>query len=159
MSEAYTRFYSEYKNKLYSYLVSRSGDAELARDIMQESFARHFKHYGKAAVASPALLFTIARNTLVDHQRNQNRLRLFGKAADPPVVDEETSFIAREASAKLLHAMKDLPEQDREILTLAVNGVAYKEIGEICELSASNVKVRVHRARTRLRQMIASEGK
>lgn len=159
MSEAYTRFYSEYKTKLYSYLISRSGDAELSRDIMQESFTRHFKHYGQAAVASPALLFTIARNTLVDHQRNQNKLRLTGKALGPSVVDEETSFIAREASAKLLHAMQDLPDQDREILTLAVNGVEYKEISAIFELSVANVKVRVHRARTRLRQMLASEEK
>ena len=124
----YQRFYTDQKNRLFSYLLSRCGDREVARDITQESFTRHFKQYGKAqSTLIPSLLFTIARNALVDYQRNrykQNTLNL------PQVVipDEETSFIRKEERSRILRAMEILPEQDREILTLAVGGWSIRRL-------------------------------
>lgn len=157
MSERYRKFYSEYKNKLYSYLVYKSGDTEVAQDIMQESFTRHFQHYGNAVVFSPALLFTIARNALIDFQRSQGKFQRKARVASQVVADEEVSFIVREDSTRIHEAIDKLPEQDREILILAVGGVAYKEIATIFDLSVANVKVRIHRTRTRLRQMLTNE--
>jgi RNA polymerase sigma-70 factor (ECF subfamily) len=159
MTDKYTAFYQEYRNKLFSYLVYKSGNYELSRDIVQESFTRHFHHYGREAVISPALLFTIARHALVDHLRQQNKFQVVEKSIPKTSADAENSFIAREKSARVYEMMNRLPEQDREILTLAVTGVAYKEIAATFELNVANVKVRVHRARTRLRQMINDEVK
>lgn len=156
MPDRYRKFYSEYKNKLFSYLVYKSGDAEVSRDIMQESFTRHFQHYGQEAVISPSLLFTIARNALVDYQRNQGRFL----RTDQPVpheAGEEEAFIVREEVGQVREALNRLPEQDREMLNLAVGDVPYKEIAAIFDLSVANVKVRIHRARTRLRQMLNRE--
>ena len=156
---AYQQFYTDQKIRLFSYLFSRCGDREVARDITQESFTRHFKQYGKAqSTLTPSLLFTIARNALVDYQRNrykQNTLNL------PQVViqDEETTFIRKEEHSRILQAMGKLPEQDQETLTLAVGGMPYKEIAALLNLSTANVKVRVHRARKRLRQLLSSEVK
>lgn len=166
MSERFRQFYSEYKNKLFSYLMYKSGDREVALDIMQESFTRYiqrYDHVGKVGSASntvtmsPALLYTIARNALIDFQRNQGKLKRTEHFIPQAVPDEEASFIAREESARMKRAIAKLPEQDREILVLAVGGVAYKEIAEISNLSVANVKVRIHRARTRLRQMLNIE--
>lgn len=154
MSERYKKFYTEYKNKLYSYLISKSGDSEVAQDIMQESFTRHFQYYGHEAVISPTLLFTIARNALVDYQRSQSKFPRADHVVPQTAADEEVSLIAKEESARIHEAIDKLPEQDKEILTLAVGGVAYKEIAAIFELSEANVKVRVHRSRTKIRQML-----
>ena len=156
-AEKYQQFYIDYKNKLFSYLLYRSGDSEVACDIMQESFTRHFKHYGHQLVISPSLLFTIARNALVDYQRGVTR---FYRAEIPPsraVPDEESSFLDKEESSAIYEAMAELPEQDMEILTLAVGGMAYKEIAALLNLSVAAVKVRVHRARTKLRTMLNSK--
>lgn len=124
---------------------------------MQESFTRHFQHYGNAVVFSPALLFTIARNALIDFQRSQGKFQRKARVASQVVADEEVSFIVREDSTRIHEAIDKLPEQDREILILAVGGVAYKEIATIFDLSVANVKVRIHRTRTRLRQMLTNE--
>jgi len=160
MSERYRKFYSEYKNKLFSYLMYKSGDYEVAQDIMQESFTRHFQHYGKEAVMSPALLFTIARNALSDHRRSQKKFLLV-EEVQPHVEqlagNEERTFSAKRESERVYQAMDQLPRQDREILSLAVAGVAYKEIATMFELSEGNIKVRIHRTRIKLREILKNE--
>ncbi len=154
IAEKYQQFYIDHKNKLFSYLLYKSGDREIAKDIMQESFTRHFKHYGHQFVDSPSLLYAIARNALVDYQRNRTR---FYQAEIPPsesMPDEETSFIVKEENTRVKEALARLSEEDREILAFAVNGMAYKDIGAILDLSVANVKVRIHRARLKLRTLL-----
>ena len=154
MVEEYQQFYIDYKNKLFNYLLHKSGNSDIANDITQESFTRHFKHYGRQAVMSPTLLFTIARNALVDYQRSQTRLYRADIPAQNVTGDEESSFIAKEESSRIHEALQKLPEQDREILVLAIGGMAYKEIAAIFNLSVVNVKVKIHRSRTRLRRIL-----
>ena len=154
MVEKYRQFYSDYKNKLYNYLLYKSGNSDLASDITQESFTRHFKHYGQQAVASPTLLFTIARNVLVDYQRDQTRFRRADIPVQRATPDAERSSIAKEECSHIHDAIKTLPEQDREILILAVGGMAYKEISAIFDLSITNVKVKIHRSRTKIRNIL-----
>jgi RNA polymerase sigma-70 factor (ECF subfamily) len=157
MSEKYQNFYEEYKNKLFSYLIFKSGDHETSKDIMQESFTRHFQHYGHDAVLSPALLFTIARNALVDHWRQQKKFPVSEDIISQIAADQESSLVTQEATDRIHKTMSRLPELDRDILTLAVGGVAYKEIAATFGLSIANIKVRVHRSRTKLRQMMKNE--
>jgi RNA polymerase sigma-70 factor (ECF subfamily) len=158
MTDSYQQFYSAYKDRLYSYLLYKSEDAAIAEDIMQESFTRHFKHYGGQAAASPALLFTIARNALADHHRSETRRHRTMLPGQKSVVGQEESYIAREASAGIIDAVNRLPEQDREILALAVGGMPYKEIARLLDLSLASVKVRIHRSRKKLQQMLEVEG-
>ena len=124
---------------------------------MQESFTRHFKHYGRQAVKSPALLFAIARNTLVDYQRGRAKLYDTEIPKQKAALDAESSCIAKEEYLRIHEAIETLPEQDREILVLAVGGMAYKEIAAIFNMSIANVKVKIHRSRNRLRKVLNTE--
>ena len=158
MNEQYKAFYLEYKAKLFRYLVYRCGDNDVARDITQESFARYIQHYGGAATLSPALLFTIARNALIDVHRYRDRFpqaEATVASSTPPV---EEQLIVREQSARVTEALAQLSEIDREVLVLAVGGVPYKEIAGTLDISVTNVKVRVHRARMQLKKILAREG-
>jgi len=157
MSPKYKEFYDEYKNKLFSYLMFKSGDYEVSQDVMQESFTRHFQNYGNDAVISPALLFTIARNALVDHLRNQKRFVATHYVPSSTAADGEQSHIVKEKSDTVLRAMAKLSQLDREILTLAVRGVPYKEIAISCNRSEASVKVRIHRARVKLCEILVNE--
>ncbi len=156
MVEEYQQFYTDYKNKLFNYLRYKSGNSDVAQDIMQESFARHFKHYGRQAVLSPTLLFTIARNTLVDYQRRQAKFGNTEFTTQKTTPDEESAFIAKEEQSQVHDAIAMLPEQNREILILAVGGMSYKEIATIFKISIANVKVKIHRSRTKLRDILNS---
>jgi RNA polymerase sigma-70 factor (ECF subfamily) len=154
MIKKYRQFYEAYKTKLFRYLMFRCGDYEVATDIMQESFTRHYQYSTNSTDASPALLFTIARNALVDYQRHENRSNLIHDYAPQSSQDLEADIIVREECRIVAEAFNNLPREDREILAQAVSGLSYREIGNILGLSEANIKVRVHRARVKLRDII-----
>ena len=154
MINKYKQFYEVYKTKLFRYLMFRCGDYEVARDIMQESFTRHYQCSRNRTDASPAFLFTIARNALVDYQRHENKYTLLQDYATQPFQDLEADLIVHEEYQTVAEAFNKLPCEDREILGHVVSGLPYRQIGEIVGLSEANIKVRVHRARVRLRDII-----
>ena len=154
MINKYKQFYEAYKTKLFRYLMFRCGDYEIARDIMQESFTRHYQCSRNRTDASPAFLFTIARNALVDYQRHENKYPLLQDYATQPSQDLEADLIVHEEYQTVAGAFNKLPCEDREILGHVVSGLPYRQIGEILGLSEANIKVRVHRARVRLRDII-----
>ncbi|WP_163335882.1 RNA polymerase sigma factor [Desulfopila sp. IMCC35008] len=159
MKEKYHLFYSKYRDKLFSYLLYKSGDPQLAEDIMQDSFTRHLQYYGPQNITSPSLLFKIARNALVDQQRYQNKFNTTGFVEPETVTSGETSLITKQESSKIFEALEQLPEQERKILAMAVKGVPYKEIAVQVDSSVANIKVRIHRTRKRLQQMLMEEEK
>lgn len=126
---------------------------------MQDSFARHLQYYGPQNITSPSLLFKIARNALVDQQRYQNRFSTTGFIEPETVTSGETSLITKQESSRLLEALKQLPEKDRDVLVMAVRGVPYKEIAARVNTSVQSIKVRIHRSRKRLQQMLMDEEK
>jgi RNA polymerase sigma factor (sigma-70 family) len=131
-----------------------TGDYYLAGDILQESFTRYLEKYGKEG-SNTALLYTIARNAVVDGHRKQGRdLPLF----DEPELSQpnpEKQMMVREDYRRVLAAMQELAPEEKDVLSLVVSSdLSYREIARITGASESNVKVRVHRARVKLRKMM-----
>jgi RNA polymerase sigma-70 factor (ECF subfamily) len=56
--------------------------------------------------------------------------------------------------------MQQLPIIDRELISLLSGAnLSYSEIGKILNISETNVKVKVHRARLRLKEILSNGGK
>lgn len=157
--DSYHKFYTQYKDRLFSYLLFKCGDGDVAQDVMQESFVRHYQRYGNSTSNSPSLLYTIAKNRLIDHLRGNWRSQrgVPDLLKDKSVKSEEANLITRENVTKLIGAIKKLPETDQEILVLATMGTCYREIAETTDISVSNVKVRIHRARRKLLELLDEE--
>ncbi|MBU2488038.1 MAG: RNA polymerase sigma factor [Proteobacteria bacterium] len=152
-------FYRAWHPRLFGYLARMTGDRELSLDIAQESFARCLARYGGLEDARP-VLFAIARNLVFDHHRRSGREFLLDPepVADSSTPDPEEALLQREASRRLLKALESLPAPEREVLSLAVGrSLSYQEIARICGISEANVKVRVHRARRKLRSLLEEE--
>lgn len=154
MKKKYRQFYEEYKIKLFRYLMLRCGDYELSRDLMQESFTRHYQSSRNSTDLSPAFLFTIARNAFVDHLRHKNNFSLIQSYAPLPPQGLEEGFILQDECQVVTEALKKLSQEDRDILAMVVSSLSYRQIAEILGLSEANIKVRVHRARMRLKDCI-----
>jgi len=138
----------------FAYLMRSTGDYYLAGDIMQESFTRYLERYGKDS-QNAALLYTIGRNLIYDNARKQKRDSQFQLERDDPVDDHEHYLMVREQYRQVLSAMQALEGDERDILALAVSSqLSYREISSIAGISEANVKVKVHRARAKLRQII-----
>jgi RNA polymerase sigma-70 factor (ECF subfamily) len=147
-------FYNQHKDMFFAYLMRSTGDYYLASDIMQESFTRCLERYGKDS-RNVGLLYTIGRNLIYDNARNQKRNAQLQSDDISLVDDHEHYLMVREEYRQVLAAMQTLEADERDILALAVSSqMSYREISTITGISEANVKVKVHRARTKLRQII-----
>jgi RNA polymerase sigma-70 factor (ECF subfamily) len=152
--DRYGAYYREHKDKLFAYLMRMTGDYYLSGDIMQESFTRYLEHYGQEPPSLP-LLYTICRNALFDHSRREKHKSLLAGDQADCSGDQEGALMVREEYRRVLSAMEKLEKDERDLLALAASGdVPYREIASICQLSEANVKVRVHRARLKLKEIL-----
>jgi len=152
--ENFQQFYTDNRDKLFGYLLRRTGCVSLAADLVQESFTRYLERYRHAA-QSTALLFTIGRNLFYDQMRRNRHMVVAELEEMGSAVDQESRYIVDEQSRRLLQGMKQLDDDDRDILSLVVNsGLSYREIATIHNCSEANIKVKVHRTRKRLRKIL-----
>jgi RNA polymerase sigma-70 factor (ECF subfamily) len=112
-------------------------------------------------------LFRIAHNRAVTHA---TRRRAHGVAdstsLDPteagatgseprdPAPDPETGLARHERRTSLLDAVRRLPLGYRQVLTLTLEGLDYREVGQVLGISENNVGVRLNRARRLLRELM-----
>ena len=147
-------FYKKHRDSLFAYLMRSTGDYYLSGDILQESFTRYLEKYGEEG-PNPALLYTIARNAVVDGRRSQGRDTVLFDEQDHARHNPESHMLVREDYRRVLAAMQELEQEERDILSLVVSsGLPYREIARIAGTSEANVKVRVHRARVKLKKMM-----
>jgi RNA polymerase sigma-70 factor, ECF subfamily len=152
-------FYNQQRQKFFSYLIRRAGDYHLACDIMQESFARLYEKY-TAENFTPQLLYTIGRNLILDALRKRKHNPSGMDDAEPAVDDQEHYLSVRDEYRQVLAAMRHLENDERDLLSLVVSSeLSYRELAEITGLSEANVKVKIHRARKKLRTCLGAESK
>lgn len=150
----FREFYSDNKDRFFGYLLRRSGDHHLAADTLQESFTRYLERYGKGEF-SISLLFTIGRNLLNDNSRRQRTTVPFNEERHKNASDEESAYLVREESRRVQDALQQLDPEEIKIMSLAVgNGLSYKKIAALTGTSESNVKVKIHRSRLKIKKIL-----
>lgn len=155
--EKYEAFYKKSKDSLFAYLLKMTGDYQLSRDLVQESFARHLKSYREIGEKSRSLLYTIARNAAMDTFRKPKVDQLNTDGYADPQKTPEQQLDDRQTYDRIMLAIQQLPIIDQEILSLLSGAnLSYSEIGVILNISEANVKVKVHRARLRLKEILSN---
>lgn len=152
-------FYEKHRDRLFAYLMRSTGDYHLSGDILQESFTRYLEKYGEQG-QTPALLYAIARNAVVDGHRRQGRDTQLFEEPEHSQPNPEAHLMVREDYRRVLAAMQELEPEEREALSLVVSSdLSYREIARITGTSEGNIKVRVHRARVKLKRMLNTGAK
>ena len=154
-----------YRALIHRYVSRLVGDASLADDLTQETFLRVHQHLGelKDTGAVEAWLYRISTNICYDRfRRREHRepaLPLLSPDEDGEgaVVEEDALrpdqlLEQREMSDCVLRFLVELPSAHRQVLLLHdLQGYTDPEIARMLGLSLQNVKIRLHRARVRLR--------
>ncbi|MFT4649183.1 MAG: RNA polymerase sigma-70 factor (ECF subfamily) [Glaciecola sp.] len=159
----------EHRTSLQRYLQSRCTDENDIADIIQESFLRAAR-YRRVPMDSSRLrgwLMRIASNVQVDKARGGSRGPTNGLAPEiwenigEPVQEEARfswgggSVVMEEALVCLRAAESELREQDRKVLDeYYLRGSGTDEIAGRLGVSSSMVKVRLFRARRRLKSLL-----
>jgi RNA polymerase sigma-70 factor (ECF subfamily) len=152
--EEFRTFYKKQQDKLLSYLMRISGDYHLSMDLMQETFTRYLEKYANNT-RNVSLLYTIARNNFLDHKRRSGRLVALDQDYEDLSANQSDSFQIKQEYMRVVSAMKVLDDDEREILSLVLSGeLNYKEIATIIKTSEANIKVKVHRARVKIKKKL-----
>jgi RNA polymerase sigma-70 factor, ECF subfamily len=148
-------------------LLGRIGlDAASAEDIAQETFLRIWRHahrYDRNLSAPTTWIFAIARNAALDWLHRRNRRREVDGALAPPdaVADDpapDEALIAAERRQRLGKALQRLAPGDRALLAASYfDELSLADIAEIEGCSAGAAKLRLHRARARLREILEAD--
>jgi RNA polymerase sigma factor (sigma-70 family) len=160
--DIFEAFYREHVEAVERFVVRRVGDRERAADLTAEIFlaAVDSVHRYRPRRGTPrAWLFGIARLVVADdgrrlHRRAAGEERLRGSALldtdDAARLDERIDAAAR--SRELYRAMGHLPEAERTVLELvAIDELSVNEAAAAAGVRAGTARVRLHRARRKLR--------
>ena len=152
--------FERYSRDVYRFALYLSGDPSLAEEIAQETFVRVWVMPGEVSGGTvKAYLLTIARNLyLAERKRVARQVTLDDDLPDPKPGPEAVARGRLELDA-VFDALQALPEADRAALLMHVqDGLSYAAIASTLGLSIAAVKVRVHRARIKLRELYVADG-
>lgn len=125
-------------------------------DVMQESFIRYIERYPKET-GNISLLYAIARNYFLDYKRKNKKEQILEDDKEDCSKNQEDDLRIKQEYRRVLRAMKRLDDDEREILALVLDGeLSYKEIASLVGTTEGNMKVKVHRARIRLKEILQS---
>jgi RNA polymerase sigma-70 factor, ECF subfamily len=162
--EAYRILVERYQDRVFGVLLRLVGDRVLAEDAAQEAFVKAYLSLARFRGDSTfgTWLVQIAVHAARDRTRQQQRRQRHETgneddgfeipAAGP---DALTKLIRAEDRARLEMALQRLPDDYREVLVLKhVEGWSFEEIAAQARASVGSLKVRAHRARRLLRQIV-----
>lgn len=149
----YNQCVDDHADGVYRFVIKQIRDKDAAKDIVQDSFEKMWRKIDTIDGAkAKTYLFTTAYHTLVDYTRKNS------KSARMNEVDvNQHSHSSQYSDLKeiLNQGLEQLPEIQKTVLLLRdYEGYEYLEIGEITQLTESQVKVYIFRARTFLKNYI-----
>jgi RNA polymerase sigma-70 factor (ECF subfamily) len=149
--------FDQHSQAVYGFLYRLTRREDIAEDLTQEtflSFVRKPERFDPARGSVKTYLFSIARNLALKHYRDQQ--------SEEQLDDEELHALAidpragLDAGSAVCGAVASLPPLQQEALILfEYEGATLVEIAHIVGSDVGTVKSRLHRARTRLKRLLA----
>lgn len=164
--DAFQTLVERYQEKVYSICYGKVKDEQDAKDVSQDVFVKVFRYIENFNQESSfyTWLYRITVNTSIDYLRKQSR-RKEVDYDDTIQTDEEVEgnellmpsklgikpdkeLGRKELREKMLEALDSLSDKHRTILTLReVEGLSYKEMAEVLDISKGTVMSRLYHAR------------
>jgi len=139
--------YKEFFTPVFRYIFFRTKDYDIANDLTQTSFLKFLNHQDQKIKKDYAvrLLFVIARNTLIDYWRTENKRNHenIEEVEDIPSSDPTPEEIAitrqdKEFVSKILKGLSDVEE---EIVSMRLSGdIEYEIIATTLGISVVNAR-------------------
>jgi RNA polymerase sigma-70 factor, ECF subfamily len=143
------------RDDVFAYVATLLGDRSAAEDVTALAFERAFRKrrsFKPERGSERAWLFGIARNAALDELRRLKRSAPL--VAEPAAADDEDIDRALSRAA-VRTALAAMPARDRELIALKFHaGLGNAELAEVLGVTATNAGTRLHRALTKLREML-----
>jgi RNA polymerase sigma factor (sigma-70 family) len=143
--------------------IGRDGADELSGEVFRIAFEQRRRFRPEHESALP-WLYGLATNLTLKRWRGERREaraveRLASSRNGSAPDGEEDRIVAEMARARLLAALAELPEGDRDVVILvAWEELTYEEVATALEIPVGTVRSRLNRARARLRELLPEIG-
>lgn len=146
--------------KLRNFLLYRCGDTEQAADLVQEAFLRLWKNCGKVLPEKAAgWLYRVGENLFfkqVERAKVAQKYVWQQEGLTSNVASPQDELEGAEFQQQLEQALAGLPDGAREVFLMnRIDGLKYREIAELLDISQKAVEKRMHRALVTLRELHA----
>ncbi len=151
--KAFAELYNRHSSRIYAYCRRFLGNKEDAQDVFQETFMRFLDSTKHERVMTnvPAFMLKIARNLCVNIKRRDKNPVSF----EEYMVQDDTSDNNNELLKLIKMALEILPDEYKDIFVLReYDGLSYQDISDITELPLSTVKIRIYRAKQKIREIL-----
>jgi RNA polymerase sigma-70 factor (ECF subfamily) len=163
-TEAFGYLYDIYADRIYRHIYYRTSSVEEAKDLTQDVFIeawRALPRYKRTKTPFLGWLFTICRHTVIDYYRTKkdhaylsNEIIVEDHGKGPEKLIEE-QFAQQEVRRSILQ----LPEDQQQVIIMSfIEGFPYSEIAATLNKSEGNIRVIVHRALKRMREIMGKAG-
>jgi RNA polymerase sigma-70 factor (ECF subfamily) len=146
--------YRAARDDVFGYVATMLHDRSAAEDVTALAFERAYrkrKSYSPDRGSQRSWLFGIARNAALDELRRRKRTAPL--EVEPVAQEDDLDRALRRAAVRT--AMAELPARDRELIALKFHaGLDNSELAEVLGVSVSNAGTRLHRALTKLREIL-----
>lgn len=165
-AKAFAALVDRYKNMVFTLAMKIVKNTEEAEEVSQDVFIKVYQvlQTFKGDSKFSTWLYRIAYNRSLDYLKKQKRnLRTSSIDADteyhlPSVENALNGLELNERKLAIKAAIDKLPEEDAVVITLHYfDELSLKEIGEVMNMEANTVKVRLFRSRKRLAALLKSE--
>jgi RNA polymerase sigma-70 factor (ECF subfamily) len=166
-SDAFAALFHAHKARIYSVCLRMTNNAAEAEDLTQDAFLQVFRKIAtfRGDSAFSTWLHRIAVNTVLMQFRRKSLCQV---SLDEPYSNSEGARIRREYGTRdnrlagcvdrvaLACAIRELPYGYRTIFLLhEVEGYEHQEIAEMLGCSVGNSKSQLHKAKLRIRELLA----
>lgn len=150
IKEHFLAVYDQYADDIFRFCALKVTGREVAQDISQETFMRFWQQLrmGMEVGNERALLYTIARNLVIDwyRRRKEQSLDALTDSGFEFASEDHHSITQHAQMREVLDTIKELDDPSREALTLRyVDGLSPKDIALITGETANAISVRINR--------------
>lgn len=165
MQEDSKDIYTEYANLVKRFLISLTGNYDLAEELMQETFYQAYKsidrYNGKCKMS--VWLCQIAKHVYYDYLKKEKHIQKVEIESLDTFTTEhiggniEESYLVKEEIQQLLAVLRQAKNFYGQVFWLrAYEELSFKEIGEILEKSENWARVTYYRAKEWIRERMES---
>src|SRR5690606_90879 len=140
---------------IYHLCLGYTGDEYSANDLMQETFIKVWQNLDRFRNQSQisTWIYRIAVNTCLSYLRVEKR-----KATDEineRIIETKADDVSdkQEQVNQLYKCISQLEENERIIITMVLDEMPYQEIAEISGISEGNLRVKIHRIKSKLTEI------
>lgn len=158
---------NKHEQRIFSYILSKIQDRDLANDVFQDTFVKIIKTFRQGRYNEEGKFLNwalrIAHNLVIDHFRRQKRIPTISPTDEYDIFkivkdgadDAETGMIREQIEKDLHRLILKLPPEQLEVLKLRhFSGLSFKDIAEQTDVSINTALGRMRYALINLRKLM-----